>query len=73
MGRDSTVMSVKNLSIAALILALGALSTGCGKSEQAEYKKEDFQKTAPPPGYINNVPKAPGGPPSPPPGAEPGK
>ena len=68
MGRHPTV-TTRVYALLGLGVALMAL-VGCQDSAPTKvYTKEDFNKTAPPAGYIQNVPKAPEGPPA---GAGPG-
>jgi len=50
-----------------IVVACSLLLLGCGdkKGETAGYSKEDFKKTAPPAGFINNAPKGPASAPPP--------
>lgn len=53
--------------VSILVVACALIIVGCGekKGETAGYTKEDFKKTEPPAGFINNAPKGPAsGPPA---------
>ncbi len=56
-----------------IIASCAVVLSGCGSKDQEEkgYTKKDFEKTAPPQGFINSAPKGPSS--GPPAGATPGK
>lgn len=48
----------------AIVIALAVAGCGGKDSEPPGYTQKDFEKTGPPPGYLNSVPKGQGGPPA---------